>query len=60
MMFALRKLCGTIRILARLGMARTFGEYIHSGWNGEISYARYRWRGREWIVPTGHAEDRLS
>ena len=49
----LRKLRGTLAILARLGAARMRGRYIHSGWNGEIPFARYEWRGREWIIPTG-------
>ncbi|MFA5951504.1 MAG: hypothetical protein WC807_14590 [Hyphomicrobium sp.] len=51
-----RKLMGTFGILFRLGMARTFGQYQHSGWNGDFAYARYRWRGREWIIPTSAAE----
>jgi hypothetical protein len=34
-------------------MARMFGEYHHSGWNGQVEFARYRWRGEEWLIPTG-------
>lgn len=48
----LHKLSGTIAMLACLFMARMFGEYRHSGWDGVIHYARYTWRGREWIIPT--------
>jgi hypothetical protein len=47
------KLFKTFKILYYLGMARTFGNYVHSGWDGETEYARYYWRGREWIIPTG-------
>lgn len=52
-----RKLFRTIRILSCLFMARMFGEYRHSGFNGDFEYARYAWRGREWIIPTGPTED---
>ena len=37
-----------------------FGEYRHSGWNGEVSFARYRWRGKEWFFPTGPLERSYS
>lgn len=50
------KLFGTIHILSCLALARTFGEYRHSGWNGEFNYARYTWRGKQWIIPTGPVE----
>lgn len=53
------KLGRTIRVLSILFMARMFGEYIHSGWNGEFDYARYRWRGNEWIIPTSPAHDEI-
>lgn len=56
----IRKLASTVRILTCLGMARTFGQYQHSGWDGDINYARYSWRGREWIIPTGPAETRTE
>jgi hypothetical protein len=55
-----RKLMGTVRILSDLGMARTFGKYEHSGWNGDISYAQYRWRGKTWIIPTSPVETALG
>lgn len=48
----LRKLASTIHILSCLGMARTFGEYRHSVWDGRMDYAVYVWRGREWAIPT--------
>jgi hypothetical protein len=41
----------TLRIAFTLVMARTFGRYIHSGWNGDFEYARYGWRGQEWCIP---------
>lgn len=49
---ARRKLLSTCRILLNLGMARTFGRYLHSEWNGEMDYAVYEWRGRTWAFPT--------
>lgn len=52
-----RKLLGTLRLLWCLGAARMLGEYEHSGWNGEFPYARYRWRDRSWIIPTGPMEN---
>jgi hypothetical protein len=47
-----KKLYSTIKIISNLALARTFGTYIHSGWDGTIAYARYKWRGKEWIIPT--------
>lgn len=47
----LKKLANTLRILFVLGMARTFGDYIHSAWNGECDVAVYRWHGKEWTFP---------
>lgn len=54
---ALKKLRGTLGILANLGLARTFGAYQYSGWNGEVNFARYHWRGRDWLIPTGPTAD---
>lgn len=45
------KLLKTIKIAATLAMARTFGRYVNSGWNGDFEYARYAWRGQEWCIP---------
>ncbi|HSC56990.1 MAG TPA: hypothetical protein VLC51_07280 [Nitrospira sp.] len=56
MMHFLHKLTGTLHILGCLFMARMFGEYEHSGWDGQINFARYRWRGETWIIPTSSAE----
>lgn len=56
----LRKLLRTLSILSKLGMARMFGEYVHSGWNGQCEYARYRWRGKEWIIPTSPIDEELE
>ena len=49
---AVRKAVSTVKILYRLGMARTFGVYVHSVWNGELDYAVYLWRGKMWAIPT--------
>lgn len=49
----MKKLFSTLKICTTLFMARTFGEYKHSGWNGEFEYARYIWKGEDWIIPTG-------
>ena len=57
-LFFLTKLASTIHILFTLGCARTFGQYIHSGWNGEFAFCRYEWRGKEWVIPTSPAEDK--
>lgn len=51
-MLRLRKLRSTLRICLTLLLARMFGEYIHSGWNGVYDYARYRWRGQDYAIPT--------
>lgn len=45
------KLVHTLKIVSTLILARTFGQYINSGWNGEFDYVRYRWRGRDWCIP---------
>lgn len=52
MRFQIGKLLRTLRICWCVLMARTFGEYGHSGWNGHSEYAQYRWRGRWWKIPT--------
>ncbi len=53
-MHALRKLRSTIRIIATLAMARTFGKYVHStGGHGFPDCAVYQWRGKVWSIPTG-------
>lgn len=46
----------TLRMCWRLMMARTFGQYIHSGWNGQNDYARYRWRGHDYFIQTTPAK----
>lgn len=55
-MHGIRKLANTLRILACLGMARTFGQYEHSVWSGDFHYAQYRWRGQSWAIPTSALE----
>ena len=52
LMFHAEKLGRTLRLAFTLVMARTFGRYIHSGWNGQHNYASYEWRGRVWLIPT--------
>jgi hypothetical protein len=47
------KVLSTARICATLFMARTFGRYMFSGWNGDCDFAVYRWRGENWMIPTG-------
>jgi hypothetical protein len=51
----MRKLGGTLKILALLFCARTFGKYEHNVGHGygELDYAVYHWRGRVWGIPTG-------
>jgi len=56
MTHALAKLIKTMRICATLFMARTFGEYEHSGWNGDHDYVQYNWRGKSWRIPTSEVE----
>lgn len=48
----LKKLYKTICITANLAMARTFGKYVYSGWDGDTAYARYTWRGKDWKITT--------
>jgi hypothetical protein len=51
----INKLRSTIRIATCIVLARTFYEY--SGWDGEIEFARYRWRGKSWKIPKGSIEE---
>lgn len=56
----MRKIANTIKICVTLFMARTFGRYVHSVWDGELDYAKYAWRGKTWAFPTApqpHSED---
>jgi len=48
----MRKFINTLSLAATLIAARTFGRYVHSGWNGDHEYAKYEWRGRFWRIPT--------
>ena len=52
MRHTLKKFGSTLGICARIIMARTFGEYVHSGWNGQCAFARYRWRGHDYFIQT--------
>lgn len=47
------KLASTIRLCTTLFLARTFGTYEHSIWNGQFEYHRYTWRGQSWVFPAG-------
>ena len=51
------KLINSLGIATRLVLARTFGEYVHSGWDGTRDYCKYRWRGRVYLIPTSHDEN---
>lgn len=53
----LGKLCITLRIAWTLIMARTFGKYLHSTYDGRMEYAEYRWRGSVWAFPKSPIED---
>lgn len=57
-MHILRKLRSTLSILATLFMARTFGRYEHTVFDGDMEYARYVWRGEVWAFPTTAMEPR--
>jgi hypothetical protein len=50
MKHAIKKFWSTLCICGRIIMARTFGQYVHSGWNGDCDYARYRWRGHDYFI----------
>lgn len=51
--FHMRKLPKTIRILAALFMARTFGEYLHTVNDPSgMKYAKYKWKGKLWAFPS--------
>ena len=42
----------TLRVCAGIIMARTFGTYLHSGWDGDRDFCIYEWRGRKYYIPT--------
>lgn len=50
MKHAIKKFWSTLGICARILAARTFGEYMHSGYNGQCDYARYRWRDHDYFI----------
>lgn len=54
-----RKLVRVTKMMSKLWRAQMFGIYKHSGWGGSIDYARYEWRGKEWIIPINYIEDEL-
>lgn len=51
-----RKCVRHIRMLSKLFMAAMFGEYHHSGWNGEYAYTKYTWHGDYYIIPTSKVQ----
>ncbi|UQS95264.1 hypothetical protein Pam5_48 [Pseudanabaena phage Pam5] len=52
------KLWHTLKMAVCMIMARTFGEYETSGWDGSVDFAIYRWRGRSWFIPLGSMDGR--
>lgn len=56
-MHGAKKFFSTLRIAYTLIMARTFGEYIHSLYLGEIEGAVYHYRGQRWFFPTSSMDD---
>jgi len=50
------KLLQTLKIALTLVLARTFGRYLYSGWNGDFDYAKYEWRGKVWCFPISPVE----
>jgi len=50
------KLWHTLKMCACMAMARTYGEYINSGWDGQCDFSVYLWRGRYWFIPLGPME----
>lgn len=53
----MNKLLSTLRISLTLILARTFGDYECSVWDGKFSYARYKWRGKIWAFPTSSIDE---
>ena len=51
------KLFNTLKIVIILALARTFGHYHRSGWNGYYHYAVYTWRDKTWVFPTTSMKD---
>ena len=49
----MRKLWHTLKLASCMVMARMFGEYQNSGWDGNVDFAIYHWRGRSWFIPLG-------
>jgi hypothetical protein len=50
--FFTNKLTSTIKLGFTLMLARTFGYYLYSTWNGGFEYAIYKYRGKTWAFPT--------
>lgn len=42
----------TIGIAFRIILARQFGRYVHTVYDGQFEYAVYVWRKKEYMVPT--------
>jgi hypothetical protein len=49
----MQKLWHTMKLAGCMVMARTFGKYEISGWDGTVDFAVYRWRGKSWFIPLG-------
>ena len=53
----MKKLFNTIGVCFTLFLARTFGTYIESGWNGIHDYAIYKWRGKSYTFPLSENDE---
>lgn len=53
----MRKFTNTLGIAARIVLARTFGQYVHSGWDGTRDYCKYKWREQVFLIPTSPDEN---
>lgn len=50
-MHTIGKLISTTRVVSILFCARMFGEHIENGWDTEVDYCLYQWRGKRWKIP---------
>lgn len=50
-MKSFKKFKSTLNICVTLFVARMFGKYEHSLWDGKSEYAQYRLMGASWLIP---------
>ena len=50
--FHFRKFVSSVCICSTLLLARTFGRYVHTIFDGRLTYAEYEWRGQRYAIPT--------